>query len=192
MAENKKEVIRKLSEHLAPFPVFEAPKEESCLAKWQQTCVDNGLLVPETVLTHTYYKFDNLKQFRSNQCTNDWAQTRGYYYSEHWKWKLSIFADELRALCHFLPFIPEERVQEFLDQYYNLIDQDYVANQLDLNEVCDDSPHSAVKLQYDYIIVVANKCNLWWPETRSTGSGSPASPTPATLLTQKSISSTEH
>ena len=74
MGAKKKETIRKLSEHLAPFPVFEAPKEEGCLAKWQQICVDNGLLVPETVLTHTYYKFDNLKQFRSNHCTNDLIQ----------------------------------------------------------------------------------------------------------------------
>ena len=66
ITQKTRETIRKLSEHLAPFPVFEQPKEEQLLIKWQQTCVDNGLLMPETVLTHTYYRFDSLKQFRSN------------------------------------------------------------------------------------------------------------------------------
>ena len=61
-----RETIRKLSEHLAPFPVFERPKEEQLWLKWQHISTHNGLQLDETILSHTYYQFDNLSQFQSN------------------------------------------------------------------------------------------------------------------------------
>ncbi|CAG2180659.1 unnamed protein product [Oppiella nova] len=124
--QKSRETIRRLSEHLAPFPVFEPPKEDQLVAKWQQICLDNGLLVSETVLTHTFYQFDCLNQFRN----------------------------VLQAMCHFLPFIPEDKRDEFLSEYLQLVDDLYIAKQFDTKELTDESP---VRLSYDNIVVVAVK-----------------------------------
>lgn len=69
---------------------------------------------------------------------------------------INLIPDELQALCHFLPFIPEEMKSEFLSDYFELIDDEYVSKQFVDSEYTDES---IVKLNYDYITVVANKRN---------------------------------
>ncbi len=51
---------------LVPFPVSGQPNEQQLLIKWQQICINNNFELPEIVLTHTYYPFNNMKQFQSN------------------------------------------------------------------------------------------------------------------------------
>ncbi|CAG2105653.1 unnamed protein product [Medioppia subpectinata] len=60
----------------------------------------------------------------------------------------------LQALCHFLPFIPEEKREEFLSEYFQLVNEDYIYKQFEAKELTDESP---VRLNYDYIIVTAVK-----------------------------------
>ncbi|XP_054164652.1 juvenile hormone acid O-methyltransferase-like [Oppia nitens] len=128
IAKKSRETIRKLSEHLAPFPVFEAPDEQQLLAKWRDLCRDNGLHEPETVLTHTYYQFANHQQFNN----------------------------VLQAMCHFLPYIPDDQTADFMAEYLQLVNDDYISKQLLNGKLVQTTNETPVRLNYDHMIVVTH------------------------------------
>ncbi len=60
----------------------------------------------------------------------------------------------MRGMSLPKPFIPEEKRKEFLSEYFQLVDDDYIAKQFETRELTDESP---VRLNYDHIIVAAAK-----------------------------------
>ena len=103
----------------APFETIRMPSAEERTSVWKQMCENSGLQVVQCEMVNAKYDFGDIESFRA----------------------------ELRALCHFLPWIPESEREDFLVDYYSLIDGIYMSR----------GTTSNVILEYQYILLIAEK-----------------------------------
>jgi hypothetical protein len=61
-----------------------------------------------------------------------------------------VRTEELRSICHFLPYIPRDEQQLFLEDYYDHVKNTYAAR------LRDGDKDSAV-LSYEYLLVQVRK-----------------------------------
>lgn len=59
-------------------------------------------------------------------------------------------AEELKSICHFLPYIPRDEQQLFLEDYYDHVRNTYMGRQ-------ESGESESAVLTYDYLLVQVKK-----------------------------------
>ncbi|XP_074594694.1 juvenile hormone acid O-methyltransferase-like [Brevipalpus obovatus] len=112
--------IRARRKSSAPFPVFEIPSIEERTKKWSDLCTQCGLDTIEVKVNDSTFTYDDIEGFKG----------------------------ELQSLCHYLSYIPEDQRDQFMNDYFEHMDNCYIKRQETLPKV---------KVDYQFMSVIARK-----------------------------------
>jgi SAM-dependent methyltransferase len=119
----KRETEKRRRRSSAPFPTFDPPSAEERIRIWKQRCKDLYFENYDVVLKKVDFDFEN--------------------------W--SSFKEILKSICHFLPYIPKDEQQSFLEDYYDHVNNTYIARKAAIGS------NRLYVLDYECIVVTASK-----------------------------------
>ncbi|XP_074599431.1 juvenile hormone acid O-methyltransferase-like [Brevipalpus obovatus] len=112
--------LREREKSSAPFSVFECPSEQERCEQWSKIC-RSANLEPISVKIHdSVFYYDNVDSFKG----------------------------ELKALCHYLPLIPENKRDQFMDDYFEHMDKHFISIQGHLPRV---------RIEHQVLIAISRK-----------------------------------
>lgn len=139
-----KETERRRRRSSAPFPTFDPPPPHQRIHAWKQRCSDLFFEDIHVSLHNVDFDFGDWQSF---QGTNAYAVKCEVPFVTLFSSFVTI--EELKSICHFLPYIPQEEQAFFLEDYYDHVKNTYVATQR------SDQEESI--LRYEYMLVQVKK-----------------------------------
>lgn len=124
----------------APFPTFDPPPADERIRLWKQRCSELFFTDVDVTLHQVSFDFGDWKSFQGKKMINLFV----------FSLTQSFPPEELKSICHFLPYIPEEEQTLFLQDYYEHVKNTYAARQ-------KSSDRDPVVLSYEYLLIRANK-----------------------------------
>lgn len=143
-----KESERRRRRSSAPFPTFDPPSAEERIRVWKQRCSDLFFTDTEVTLNQVSFNFGDWKSFQGKKRDTDFRRPASR--SLPILIIRSYLTEELKSICHFLPYIPPEEQNLFLEDYYEHVKNTYAGRQ-----GCEDG--DPVVLTYEYILIQAKK-----------------------------------
>lgn len=121
--DTKRETEKRRRRSSAPFPTFDPPPAEERIRIWKQRCKDLFFENYDVVLKRVDFDFEN--------------------------W--SSFKEILKSICHFLPYIPKEEQEAFLEDYYDHVNNTYISRKAAIGS------SRLFVLDYECLVVTATK-----------------------------------